>query len=458
MVRWKSGTTMNTDRLALPPHGAKILCAVSGGADSMCLLHLLKSLEREKNYTVCAAHFEHGLRGEEALRDQRFVEDFCRERGIPCLSGHGDTRSYASEHGLSIEEAARTLRYDFLERAADALGCDEIATAHHADDNAETVLLHLVRGSGSRGLSGIPPRRGRIIRPLLALTRSEIEDYVCAQGLPYVEDSTNECEEYSRNLLRRRVMPALRRINPAASETIARAAALLRQDEEYLCAQAQAWIEENLTDGSFLQANFNALHGAVAARVLRCLAARSLSAAQIEQALRFACGTERAVLTLPGLYLRRETGRLYLTEETPVPGFAPRRLLPGEQAELPALGLRVTVSTGICPAGREEIHSQFKTYCLKYEKLQSGVWITPRQSGDRLRLPGRGLSKSLKALFLENKMPRAARERTLVFRMGEELAAVYPFSEDERFAARPGEMALILRVERMDKTGENDEE
>ena len=156
----------------LPPEG-RVLCAVSGGADSMALLHMLLA---RPGLTVCAAHFEHGLRGEASLADAAFVETWCRERGVPCLVGHGDTRRHAAAQRLGIEEAARELRYRFLEEAADSLGCAVIATAHNADDNAETLLLHLLRGSGAEGLRGIPPRRGRIIRPLLDMTRREIED------------------------------------------------------------------------------------------------------------------------------------------------------------------------------------------------------------------------------------------------------------------------------------------
>ena len=123
---------------------------------------------------IFAAHYEHGLRGEDSLRDAAFVEAFCRERGIPCTAEHGDAAAYAAEKRLGVEEAARELRYAFLERTADALSCGRIATAHNADDNAETLLMNLVRGSGLRGLGGIPPQRGRIVRPLLEVPREEI--------------------------------------------------------------------------------------------------------------------------------------------------------------------------------------------------------------------------------------------------------------------------------------------
>ena len=149
--------------------GSRVLCAVSGGSDSMALLHMLRL---RADLRVCAAHFEHGLRGEESLRDAAFVEDYCRREGIPCLVEHGDVRAFARENGLGIEEAARELRYAFLERAAEALGCDTIATAHNADDNAETLLLHragraaghpAAAGADCTTAAGHRPRRDRAL-------------------------------------------------------------------------------------------------------------------------------------------------------------------------------------------------------------------------------------------------------------------------------------------------------
>ena len=169
----------------------KVLCAVSGGADSVYLLHRCLEGAAGHGYAVCAAHYDHGLRVEESGRDSRFVADMCRELGVECLTGRGDVRSYARERRLGTEEAARELRYAFLQEAAGKMGAQLIATAHNAGDNAETMLLALARGAGLRGLGGIPPRRGNIVRPMLAVTRAEVEEYLAARGIAHVEDSTN---------------------------------------------------------------------------------------------------------------------------------------------------------------------------------------------------------------------------------------------------------------------------
>ncbi|MBQ9662438.1 MAG: tRNA lysidine(34) synthetase TilS [Oscillospiraceae bacterium] len=293
------------------PSGSRVLCAVSGGADSMCLLHWLFSLREEYGITLFAAHYEHGLRGEESLRDARFTEAQCAALGIPCRVGHGDVASFAAARKLGTEDAARTLRYRFLEETAEACGCDRIATAHTLDDNAETVLMNLCRGAGTRGLAGIPPVRGRLIRPLLATERSEITAYLTEHGIAHVEDSSNQTDDYTRNRIRHQVIPLLKEENPSFLRGVGRTAELLREDDDCLCREAEAFLREHCRDNAIPAKALLRLEPAVASRVLRSLCGSGVSMERTYALLNFAKGTERGVLEIPGQKIRREKGRLF---------------------------------------------------------------------------------------------------------------------------------------------------
>lgn len=213
------------------------MCAVSGGRDSMALLHLLSSLAEDVGFQVAAGHFNHQLR-DTAGRDEDFVREWCRKHGIPFACGRGDVRGFAKREGLSIEDAARVLRYEFLENAAADLGADRIAAAHHREDNAETLLLHLIRGAGLQGLSGIPPVRGKIVRPLLNASRDEINAYIERYALPFVEDESNQDTAYTRNRLRLEVLPLLEEMAPGCGGRISRTAGLLREENQHIQSEA----------------------------------------------------------------------------------------------------------------------------------------------------------------------------------------------------------------------------
>lgn len=421
----------------LPRDGA-ILCAVSGGADSMCLLHMIYS----RGIKVVAAHFEHGIRGEESLRDARFVESWCREAGIDCVIGHGTVPSYAAERGLGLEQAARELRYAFLEKTAAEQGCKYIATAHNADDNVETVIFNLARGGGTLGLKGIPRERGYFIRPLLDMSRREIERYLEKNAIPHVEDGSNASDDYSRNLIRHHVTPVLRRINPELHLAVERTAKLLEQDEDCLGAMADSFIREYYDGESLPVSELRQLHRAVSSRVLRRLCNESLSFEHVEQALKLLEGTERKYLDLPGQRLCRQQGRLYFSPGEIV-SIPDRELIPGRWTAVPELGLELLAEYGDNDA---EVNGLFKTCRLKCENICSSVYCTGRKAGDRLRPAGRGCTKSLKSLFNEAGYTRERRSRTLVLRDGKGILAVLGMCLDERAKAAPGDRVLTIKI------------
>ena len=242
-LRMRIKEYMKAHRMA--EEGEGVLAAVSGGADSVCLLWVLHELSEELGIHVAAFHLNHGLRGEEADRDEAYVRALCGKLSIPLSVVRENVAEYAAAHGISEEEAGRNLRYFHLERAAGQFCCERIATAHHKDDHAETVLLNMFRGSGLRGLGGIRPVRDTIIRPLLCLTREEIEAYLGEKGVSWCEDSTNgECR-YARNKIRNELLPWVgKNINDRAKEHILNAASLASRADEYFSCQAETILSE----------------------------------------------------------------------------------------------------------------------------------------------------------------------------------------------------------------------
>lgn len=428
---------MRMTELQLPLDG-KILCAVSGGADSMCLLHMIYS----RGLEVVAAHYEHGIRGEEALRDAGFVEEWCREKSIECIVGHGDVPSYAAAHGLGTEEAARELRYRFLEETAARLNCKYIATAHNADDNVETVIFNLARGGGSLGLKGIPRSRGRFIRPLLDVSRREIEGYLEENSIPHVEDSTNASDDYSRNLIRHQVSPVLRKINPELHLAVARSSKLLGEDEDCLSSMAEEFIREHYDGESLPLKELAQLHRALASRAIRRLCRERLSYEHVQQALKLLEGSELKYLDLPGQRLRREQGRLFFREPEII-SLPDRELRAGEWTAVPELGLELLAEYGDKSG---EVNGLFKTCRLKCENISSSLYCTGRKDGDRLRPAGRGCTKSLKSLFNEAGYTQARRSRSLVLRDDKGILAVLGLCLDERAAAAPGDAVLSIKI------------
>ena len=239
----------------LLPEGASVLAAVSGGADSVCLLDLLRLAQPRHQLRLAAFHLNHGLR-DSAARDEQFVRKLCRGWGVELVVARADVAGYAKRHKLGVEEAGRDLRYRHLERVARKLKCGVVALGHTANDNLETMLLNLVRGAGPRGLAGIPVRRipdsyhkdtkaqrvrTRIafVRPLLDIERGQLEQHLRARGIKWVEDESNSDVSYRRNLLRRDIAPVLVRLNPSAVANARRAAQLAAEEDAFLDGLAE---------------------------------------------------------------------------------------------------------------------------------------------------------------------------------------------------------------------------
>ncbi|MCL2108364.1 MAG: tRNA lysidine(34) synthetase TilS [Oscillospiraceae bacterium] len=247
--------------------GNTVLVALSGGADSVCLLHALLEARDELAIEVEACHVNHMLRGEQSDSDEQFVRELCEKLGVKLHVGRVDVKSLLKKHH-SLEEVAREVRYAFLEGTAITAKTAIIATAHNADDNAETVLLNLLRGTALRGLCGIPPVRGKIVRPLLECTKADILGYLEDRNIAFVTDETNFSEQFTRNALRLKIMPLLQEINPSLTAGITRMCGNLRADEEFL-HEIAATALENAESGEFCRTeSLINLHPAILNRII----------------------------------------------------------------------------------------------------------------------------------------------------------------------------------------------
>lgn len=226
-IEYKVLTNIKENNLIFP--GEKIVVAVSGGPDSVCLFNILLKLRNQENFDLLVCHFNHRLRGKESDRDQAFVQRICADNSIECILGRANgVNSYKNE------EEAREARYDFFEKILEKGTGDKVVTAHTADDSAETFLLRLIRGTGISGLRSIPFQRKKIIRPLLTVSRVEIEDYIKKEGLECVIDKTNKDIRFSRNYIRLKVLPLLKLLNPNIIPTLLNSARLFEEDYQFI--------------------------------------------------------------------------------------------------------------------------------------------------------------------------------------------------------------------------------
>jgi tRNA(Ile)-lysidine synthase len=452
-----------------PRHGL-ILAAVSGGADSMCLLAALLELSEKRGFSVAAMHFNHRLRGEESERDARFVERFCLDRDISLFSGGGDVRAVSQMESLGIEEAARRLRYDFFYETAKNIDAKRIATAHTADDNAETLLLNLTRGAGLAGLGGIPPVRGMLIRPMLSLTRDDVMRFIAQRDIPFVEDSTNKLDIYSRNIIRHNVIPVLGALNPRLMTHISSTAALLREDEAYLSSIAEKFIQEHCRGSSDTQrasvADARALSGLprpISSRVIRLIYGNNLSSGHIASVLELCdSGKVSGEVALPSGIAYREYDRIVFSHDTRAVSFAPADVKIGGKTEIPELGLTVKCLPGVCSdtarkgifrteaEHSEKINESFTTFLFKYDNICGKIVIRPRQTGDIISIFGRNGAKTLKKLFIEQRIPMRKRALIPVLADDKGVLAVCGadiFYLDGRAVCETGDQALEIIFE-----------
>lgn len=405
--------------------GDHIICAVSGGADSVALLFGLYLLKEKLDIRLSAAHFNHNLRGAESDRDEYFVRDFCDRYDIPLMVG----AAAVTPGKKGLEAAARDARYAYLRSLP-----GKIATAHTADDNAETVLLHLIRGTGLKGLGGIAPISGNVIRPMLSATRQDVENFLQEWSLPHIEDSSNGTDAFLRNRLRHHIMPRLLQENPQFSENTSAMALRLRLDEACLSQAAQMASPISI---SVLKEQHPALRSRILENFLKQNGVREPEASHLNLLESLVCSDNpSAAGHFPGnitIARRYDTLVRLDSRETPAEAILP----PAGTVELPQWGIRVT-----CAPAQTIINTTDTFTVLP----QGRITLRSRYSGDELQLSGG--TKSLKKRFIDRKIPVPERSFIPILEDDAGILAVYGFGTDLRRAAQQLP-ALQIHIEKL---------
>ncbi len=447
--------TLRRENMLSGAENPLVLCALSGGADSAALLRLFWTQKERLGVRVEAAHVNHGLRGAESDADAAFCGDFCAALGVPLHAARADVGAQAARWGLGIEAAARRCRYGALTRIAADTGAAFLAVGHNANDALETALFHLARGTGAAGL-GIRPVRPLpggilLIRPLIDAPRTQIEEYLRAEGVQYRIDSSNASPAHTRNRIRAGVIPALEAAVPGAAERAAGALRRLRADDAFLQSLAEALCEKALPFGPALILDAAVLRDApapVAARAVLRLAARLTaeaadadcvpSARQVEAVLDLcAQDTNDGAASLPGgLEARRSCGALRLgPRDAPLARLTPRALREGETLALPEAGIQITVKRTKMTL---QTPNTFHKFYVDSSAIHGILFVRPRRSGDALRPAGAGMAKNLKKWLIERRLPRHLRELLPVLACAPPTDGAFPDSGPEALAAAGG--------------------
>jgi tRNA(Ile)-lysidine synthase len=435
--------------------GDLVLVAVSGGPDSTALLHALAQLQTVLGIRLRAAHVHHGIRGKEADLDAAAARALARGLVIPSNLRRVDAPAHARASGLSLETAARELRYAALAAIARRCRADRIATGHTMDDQAETVLLNLLRGAGPRGLAGIPPVRDRIIRPLLDLRRADVTRYCQANDLVYRVDHSNVDLSHTRNRLRHEIIPALERVQPAIVPQLARLAGIMRAEDEFMSKQAEAAFpavgKASEQQIALRLDPFAALAPALQRRLVRQAVAKvkgdelDLELERVEAVVRLALsGRTAAVVELPGgLQARRSYHELLIGQATPAAAHASQSNKPIRgQWELPVPGEVCISELGVRLVARlsrsRKLPAKPTAALLDADTIQAPLLVRGRRPGDRFRPSGMSASVKLQDFFVNMKVPRADRDQVALVLSGNQIVWVVGHRVGDDFKVTAG--------------------
>jgi tRNA(Ile)-lysidine synthase len=425
--------------------GDHILAGVSGGADSVCLCLVLRELSTQLDFSLEVIHVEHGIRGEESRADARFVRELCGQLAIPCREAAVDVPAYAAAEHIGLEEAARALRYRVFAKAAEEVPGAKIALAHHMEDNAETILLQMIRGSGLDGLCGMAPvRRGEAgewyLRPLLAESRSAIEAFLAERGQPFCEDSTNADLSYARNRIRKKVLPELVAINPQALRHINRTGERMRELRDYMEEETDGCLGRALQDGGDAKRlSVEALTELPRALRLRLIhravgeaagAKKDITTAHLEEIEQLLWKQSGRQVDLPGgIVAKRVYGEIVLMaarskERCPADGqpvnleVQTGQFLGGEAVTLALVQGEFCCRVFPFNGNFAKIPRKMYTKWFDYDKIKDSFSIRTRSAGDYFVLDDEGHRKKLADYFVDEKIPADKRDQYLLMTQG----------------------------------------
>jgi len=421
--------------------GMRVLVAVSGGPDSLALLHVLLGLQGELGINLVAAHFDHGFRKDSAS-EVEFVRRVAEEWAVPFMAGAADVpRMLRGARGP--QDAARSARYAFLTRSADTVGAARIAVGHTADDQAETLLLHLVRGAGAGGLAGMAAVRGRLIRPLIEAWRVEVERHCQAHGLKPLRDPSNSDRRYLRNRIRSELFPQLASYNPRIGERLVATAQILADEHRLIDALARRARQRMVSEGGIDREAFLALHPAIQRALLRQLAPE-IDASQVEAARRaMQAASGRTFHISRGLRLTTSYQMVSLAPDPPSIAFEAELDVPGE-VTVPPLDLRIRARECTCAdVGPHIAH-------LDRDALVLPLRVAPRRRGERFQPLGMAVPKRLQDFLVDRKVPRIERDRLPLVRDGSRIAWIPGVSIAEWARVVPQTKRILhLEIERL---------
>ncbi len=399
-----------------------VTVALSGGADSMALLNVLYELKDQLNINIAAAHFNHKIRGIEADRDEQFVRDFCESKGIELFVSCANVLSISKENHESVELTARKLRYEFLKSVANG---GVVATAHTASDSLETMLFNLTRGTALKGLCGIPARRDIFIRPLILCTRDDIEQYCKENNIDFVTDSTNLCDDYTRNKIRHNVIPVLKQINPSVENAVSRTALSIAEDCSFIDAFAKTEFENRLTKDGLIIENFDKLHICVAKRVIM----RYYELVFDDTPDNFHInGIYDICLKGGNLSIQNS---MYAVCKNKILKFCKQN---AEQSKKRKFNVKISKEVNDLYKKGQKINNLFLKNTLDCDKIVGQLTVRTRCSSDSIKIKNRNCTKTLKKLYTEYKVPVCDRDTLPVIADDMGVVFVYGIGVAERCA------------------------